>query len=182
MPVGSYDADDTLVKGPDGTLLTVKAASTAAVAADPSVVVAHSPNSPLPAGTNGIGKVILRDTAGTNEGKINEFNQVSTNNGDQSFSRQTSNGTTTVKSGTGMLHGIIIGNNGSGGQITIYDNTAGSGTVIMDLDVGTPSGGLLSSSGQPSPVFLGPLSIRFTTGLTVVRAGSTSNDVTILYR
>lgn len=42
----------------DGTnQAAVKAASTAAVAADPSLVVALSPNSPVPAGTNTIGAV-----------------------------------------------------------------------------------------------------------------------------
>lgn len=99
-----------------------------------------------------------------------------------SFSRVTGNTTSTVKSGAGVLHGIIIGNNGTGGTITIYDNTAGSGTVIMQLDVGTPSGGLLSSSGQPTPIFLGPLGTVFATGLTVVTSGSSSNDITVVYQ
>jgi hypothetical protein len=40
---------------------SVKAASTAAAAADPSLVVALSPNSPLPAGTSIIGSVKLSD-------------------------------------------------------------------------------------------------------------------------
>lgn len=42
----------------DGTnTAAVKAGSTAAAAADPSLVVAFSPNSPLPAGTNDIGSI-----------------------------------------------------------------------------------------------------------------------------
>lgn len=46
------------VKLTDGTNTTaVKAASTAAIATDPSAVVALSPNSPLPTGTNTIGAV-----------------------------------------------------------------------------------------------------------------------------
>lgn len=46
------------VKPTDGTnAITVKAASTAAAAADTSEVVALSPNTPLPAGTNTLGKV-----------------------------------------------------------------------------------------------------------------------------
>lgn len=49
------------VKLTDGTNTTaVKAASTAAAAADPSAVVALSPNSPLPAGTNSIGLVTTK--------------------------------------------------------------------------------------------------------------------------
>ena len=61
------------VKPGDGTrTITVKAASTAAVAADTSEVVALSPNTPLPAGTNVIGAlsanqtVNLAQVAGTN--------------------------------------------------------------------------------------------------------------------
>jgi hypothetical protein len=43
----------------DGTnTQAVKAASTAAVATDPAAVVALSPNSPLPAGTNALGSVL----------------------------------------------------------------------------------------------------------------------------
>jgi hypothetical protein len=41
----------------NGTAISMKAASTAAVVGDTSLVVALSPNSPLPAGTNGIGKL-----------------------------------------------------------------------------------------------------------------------------
>lgn len=50
--------------GVEDNYVEVKAASTAAAAADPSLVVAHSPNSPTPAGTNTIGSVKLTD--GTN--------------------------------------------------------------------------------------------------------------------
>jgi hypothetical protein len=47
----------------DGTSnVAIKAASTAAAAIDPSFVVALSPNSPLPAGTNSIGKVAQDNT------------------------------------------------------------------------------------------------------------------------
>lgn len=45
------------------TLLTVKAASTAALATDPSVVVSLSPNNPIPTGTNNIGS--LTNVTGT---------------------------------------------------------------------------------------------------------------------
>lgn len=57
------------IKVTDGTnSAAVKAASTAALAADPSLVVALSPNSPVPTGTNTIGSVKLTD--GTNVGTI----------------------------------------------------------------------------------------------------------------
>lgn len=98
-----------------------------------------------------------------------------------SYSRITGNTTSTVKSGVGVLRGIIIGNNSSGGTVTVYDNTAGSGTVIMRLQCGTAAGGLLSSTGIPAPLLIGPLGIKFTTGLTVVTAGASSNDITMEY-
>lgn len=94
----------------------------------------------------------------------------------------TGNSTTTAKSGAGILHAIIVGNNTTGGTVTIYDNTTGSGTVIMTLSLGTPSGGLLSTSGQLGPVYLNTLNIKFSTGLTIVTTGSSNNNVTIIYQ
>lgn len=97
------------------------------------------------------------------------------------FRNITGNATTVVKSGSGRLHSIMINRNWTGGTVTIYDNTAGSGTVIATLDVGTPSGGLLSTTGTPGPIMLGPMGLEFATGLTVVTSGSSNNNVTILY-
>lgn len=98
------------------------------------------------------------------------------------YLRMTGNGTNTVKGGTGILHGIIIANNVTGGLVTIYDNTAASGTVISVIKMATPSGGLLSTTGIPSPLFMGPLGLVFTTGLTIVTSGAPANDVTIIYQ
>jgi hypothetical protein len=62
QPTGDAVGRAIFHKITDGTnTAAVKAASTATVAADPSLVIAHSPNSPLPAGTNRIGKVRLVD-------------------------------------------------------------------------------------------------------------------------
>lgn len=92
----------------------------------------------------------------------------------------TGNGTTVVKSGNGVIRGMSINHNTTGGDIILYDNTAASGTKIGSFSVATPSGGLLSASGQPSPVYL-MLTAEFTVGLTVVTSGSSNNDVTIYY-
>lgn len=97
------------------------------------------------------------------------------------YYRITGNSTITVKNTSGILNSILIGNNGTGGVITIYDNTSGSGTIIMQLNLATPSGGLLSASGYPNPILIGPFGIDFMNGLTVVTAGSSNNDITILY-
>lgn len=64
----------------NGTNISMKAASTAALATDTSLVTALSPNSPLPAGTNNIGDVDIASAlpAGTNTiGKV-DINQVYT--------------------------------------------------------------------------------------------------------
>jgi len=92
----------------------------------------------------------------------------------------TGNTTVTVKSGNGVVRGISINNNTTGGTITVYDNTAASGTKIATFEIGTPSGGLLSSSGQPGPNFI-PMVAEFAIGLTVVTSGSNSNNITVYY-
>lgn len=100
----------------------------------------------------------------------------------QLYANITGNTTKTVKSSAGILRGIIVGNNTTGGIVTIYDNTAGSGTIMVQLQIATPSGGLLSTSGLPGPLFLNTLDIEFLNGLTVVTSGSNSNNITILYQ
>lgn len=99
-----------------------------------------------------------------------------------SYSNVTGNTTATIKSSPGVLMGVMINNNGTDGVLTIYDNTAASGTKIGTLQLGTPSGGLLSSSGIQGPAGFIAMNVRFTTGLTVVTTGSSSNNVTLIYR
>ena len=80
--------------------------------------------------------------------------------------------TTVVKSGSGRLHGVQINNPSAGGVITVYDNTAASGTKLMTIT---------SGFGSSAPaVFLGPLGAEFATGLTVVTTVA-SSDWTIYY-
>lgn len=133
--------------------MAIKAASTPAVATDPAVVVTISPNLP-----------VVTD--------------------DRPWSSKTiiGNGTMVVKSGAGTLHGFVINNNSTGGVIYFYDNTAGSGTIAATGNAGTPSGGLLSNSGNPGATFVGPLDITYSTGLTAVTSGSTTNSFTVIYR
>lgn len=94
----------------------------------------------------------------------------------------TGNVTTVVKTGIGTLHGVIINDNNSGGTVTVYNNTAGSGTKIAKFQIGTPGGGLLSNNGFQTSIFLGPLMVKFDIGLTVVTAGSANNNITVIYK
>ncbi len=87
-----------------------------------------------------------------------------------SYAHLNSTGTTTIKSGAGILRRVVI--NTRGGLLntfTIYDNTSGSGTVIAAID--TVNG----VSGQFE------YGVSFSTGLTVVNATGTSADITVIY-
>jgi hypothetical protein len=77
-----------------------------------------------------------------------------------------STGTTTVvKSGQGVLVAIVVGKSTTG-TITVYDNTAGSGTIITAF--GTSTG-----------AFAFQIGAIFNTGCTVVT--SASDQVTVVY-
>lgn len=81
-----------------------------------------------------------------------------------SYLNMAAGATTTVKSGAGVLFAIIVNNPGTTITLTLYDNTAGSGTTIatIALTAGTLSYGL-----------------NFATGLTAVLSGTA--NVTIVY-
>lgn len=74
---------------------------------------------------------------------------------------------TTIKSSFGTLAGIVVNTAGATDTITVYDNTAASGTVIAVLSeaVGTYTYGL-----------------SFNTGLTLVVAGTTAPDITVIWK
>ena len=72
--------------------------------------------------------------------------------------------------GAGLLHSIVHGVPTTTSVITIYDNTAASGTIIAKL---TPV------TGQGAVTFV--LDVSFTIGLTVVVA-TAGSDVTVSYR
>lgn len=82
----------------------------------------------------------------------------------------TGDATTTVKSGPGMLRSITLNAPTATEVITIYDNTAGSGTKI----------GTITIPASPQPVTL-HYDVQFWTGLTIVTATATS-DITVAFR
>lgn len=84
-------------------------------------------------------------------------------------SRITGATTATVKYSAGLLNYIVICNPGVNGDITFYDNTAGSGTVIMKL--------VTNGSNQ---IMTLPVDIQFNTALTVVTTGA-GQDIVISY-
>jgi hypothetical protein len=76
--------------------------------------------------------------------------------------------TTTVKTGKGVLHSIVIGTKGtSASVVTVYDNTAGSGTTLAIIDS-------LNQVGTYT------YDVAFATGLTVVTTGAP--DLVVTYQ
>lgn len=84
------------------------------------------------------------------------------------YSHQTANGTFTIASLPCVLHRIDINTAGVADTITVYDNTAGSGTVVA----------VINDANASSYVFDVGLAI----GLTLVVAGTTPPDITVVYR
>lgn len=74
--------------------------------------------------------------------------------------------TTTVKATSGLLDSIVVNNPGTAATVTVYDNTAASGTVLAVL------GGLAGASTLS-------YKLPFSTGLTIVTTGAP--DLTVLY-
>lgn len=81
--------------------------------------------------------------------------------------------TTLVKNGPGLLHTITINTPVASSVITIYDNTAGSGTKIGTITLP----GTLLQQGPYSAAY----DVPFSTGLTIVTATGAS-DITVAWR
>lgn len=82
----------------------------------------------------------------------------------------TTNTTTTAQTGAGVLHTICINTKGAAANVaTVYDNTAGSGTVIAVID----------TTAQVNCQYY---DARLQTGLTIVTATGTPADLTATYR
>jgi hypothetical protein len=81
----------------------------------------------------------------------------------------TTDATTTLKSAPGYLHTVCVNTPAATGTITIYDNTAGSGTKI----------GTITSFASVGGCFI--YDVAFWTGLTIVTATATP-DVTVTFR
>lgn len=80
--------------------------------------------------------------------------------------------TTIIKSGAGFLHSITFNSAATATNVTtVYDNTAGSGTVIA----------IPAATTATVPTTL-MYDVLFATGLTIVTATANSSDMTISYR
>lgn len=87
-----------------------------------------------------------------------------------SYSNITANATTVIKAGSGVLNTITFNGPVATGTVSIFDNTAGSGTSI----------GVITTPASPMPVTLN-FNVRFSTGLTIVTAVAAQN-ITVSYK
>ena len=95
---------------------------------------------------------------------------IVTKNSASSYAHLNSTGTTTIKSGAGILRRVVINTKGGAlNTFTVYDNTSGSGTVIAAIDTANGVSGNFEYN------------VAFSTGLTVVGAIGTSADITVIY-
>ena len=78
----------------------------------------------------------------------------------------TTDATTTLKTSGGILHTICINNPTATATITVYDNTAASGTIIAIITEVSTTQGCFTYD------------INYTVGLTIVTAVATS-DITV---
>lgn len=76
------------------------------------------------------------------------------------------NTTTVVKTGPGVMVSVVL-NAANTGTITIYDNTAASGTKIATIAIAAAAGSVF------------PYLCQFTNGLTVVT--SAADNITVTY-
>lgn len=90
-----------------------------------------------------------------------------------SYTNITTGTTTTVKSGAGVIEAIVVNTLVASATITVYDNTAGSGTKIGTFT-------LPSTITGDDPVPIPYDGLAFTTGLTLVTSGAT--DITVVWR
>ncbi len=80
--------------------------------------------------------------------------------------------TTTIKSGAGLLHAIIVNKAIAAATISLFDNTAGSGTSLGVITFGAA---LLTD-----PPLNAIYDVSFSTGLTVTTSGAT--NITLVWR
>lgn len=121
------------------------------------------------AGTPSLDVLTVQGISGGEPLSVDVIQPVITMPASSSYVHLSANGTTTVKSGAGVLRRVVINTRGGiTNALTIYDNTTATGAVIAVIDTSAAGG----SFGYE---------LNFTTGLTVVLAGGVAADITIIY-
>lgn len=167
--VGSAHPLQVLVQG---------TAATGAAASGNPVQVGGVYNTSAPAPSNGQMEPLQLDSSGNLQTNLftkiageDLTNDVMKVEEQFSFQNITSATTTTIKSGAGVLRALVINKAVASATVAIYDNTAGSGTLIGTI---TMPATLLSNQASLN------YSVKFATGLTIVTTGA--QDITVSYR
>jgi hypothetical protein len=153
----------SLIQDPTtSTAANVVAASTPAPSTDAALVVALSPNSPLPAGTNSIGAVTIASSTTT----IFRLLSAATTNA------------TSIKASAGVLYGWSIQNTNAAQRYVKLYNKASSPTVGTDTPVITL---LIPGASAGAGNNLGGLAINFSTGIALATTvNPTDSDTTVV--
>lgn len=85
------------------------------------------------------------------------------------------NTTTVVKSGQAMYSGIFVVSGGTTSTVTVYDNTAASGTQLVNA-AATTAIGKVAADAAPNG-----MGVLMTTGLTVVTAGAAAATILVYW-
>ena len=191
----------TITDGTHGPA-AVKAASTAAAAADPSLVVAISPNSPLPAGASVIGAVTQSGTWTTTVTQATASNllaqvgglgaagsalvgnpvQIGGSDGTDTRALLTDssgrqNVVGAVASGSAVAgNPVLIGGSDGTDARTISTDASGHVIVVGDGTAGTPAGGVVSIQGVSGGTVV-PISGSVTASGTVTANQGTANSL-----
>lgn len=164
QPGNTANTTPWLTRLHDGTnAVAVKAASTAAVAADPSLVVGLSPNSPLPTGSNAIGK--LTTNAGVIIGAVELTG--STTNALTNASTTAYAASLIVKASAGTLYMITGYNSKSSGQfIQLHDS------ATLPADTAVPKIIFVVPAQSNFSLDLGALGRSFAAGITICNSST----------
>lgn len=190
QPTGDIAGRAIFHKVTDGTnTAAVKAASTAAGATDPSLVVGLSPNSPLPSGSNTIGTVTLSGTDNTNGLIATAIKPVAGAAYSWTrFQNLGANVTLNVKASAGNLFSVYCQNNSTGTRYLQLFNTAttpGAGATPLFTFLVPGSGVLLMDSlffGQGGYYFATGIAFAIsTTQATYTAATATDHATHIMY-
>lgn len=141
------------VKITDGTnTVAVKAASTAAVATDPSQVVSLSPNNPIPTGTNSIGNIgtvatVSGVTTVSTVTSVAASTPAITTTTAATLSSAATTNATSVKASAGNLYSVTASNVGAAAAFLKLFNLAAAptvGTSVPFLTIPLPASGVVN--------------------------------------
>lgn len=143
-----------------GNLLIEGDVASAAADAGNPLKIGGKFNSSLPAFTNGQ----------RGDAQMNQFGEIAVRPRNK-FSHVAGAATTTVKSGSGTLGSICINAGTASTTVSVFDNTAGSGTTIA----------LIALASTSSLVNCEHFDVEFATGLTITTTVA-ATDITVTYQ